>query len=232
MSEEKEYESEPIRGLPERLPPGETILWQGEPRWQSLARRALHTRSIAIYFAAVMAGRLAIGTYGGESVATAAAAALGLMPLAIAGVGLLALLAWAMARSTVYTITNRRVVIRFGVALPMTINIPFKIVTAAALKVHSDGTGDIPLSLMGTGRIAYLHLWPHARPWRVKQPEPMLRCVPDAQEVARILSAALAAFQAASQADKAAADAADPASARNERGGHRGMPRAHAAAAA
>ena len=35
-----------------------------------------------------------------------------------------------------------------------------------------------------------LHLWPHARPWRVSRPEPMLRCVPDAAGVAQLLSQA------------------------------------------
>jgi hypothetical protein len=34
-----EYENEPVRGLPETLPPGETLLWQGEPDWLSMARR-------------------------------------------------------------------------------------------------------------------------------------------------------------------------------------------------
>ncbi len=230
MNKANEYESEPIRGLPERLPPGETILWQGEPRWQSLARRAFHTRSVSIYFAAIIAGRLALGVHSGESPATAAAAALGLVPLALAGVGLLALLAWAMARSTVYTITNKRVVIRFGVALPMTINIPFKIITAAALRTHDDGTGDIPLQLTGTGRIAYLHLWPHARPWRMKTPEPMLRCIPQAVEVAKLLSQALVAAQAGEIA-KTEVETTGSAPHRKHRNEERSKACAHAAAA-
>jgi hypothetical protein len=29
-------------------------------------------------------------------------------------------------------------------------------------------------------RIAYLHLWPHARPWQLKRPQPLLRALPDA----------------------------------------------------
>ena len=50
-----EYETEPVRGLPERLPAGETILWQGAPRWGALARRAFHVRKIALYFAILLA---------------------------------------------------------------------------------------------------------------------------------------------------------------------------------
>jgi hypothetical protein len=44
--------------------------------------------------------------------------------------------------------------------------------------------------LLPPDRIALLHLWPHARPWRVSRPEPMLRCVPDAAAVARLLTQA------------------------------------------
>ena len=51
-------------------------------------------------------------------------------------------------------------------------------------------------------KVAYLLLWPHARPWRLSKPEPMLRAVPDAARVAAILARALAA--AASQPVRAA----------------------------
>ena len=36
---------------------------------------------------------------------------------------------------------------RFGVALPMTVNLPFRLVAGAAIKAWPDGTGDIPLQL-------------------------------------------------------------------------------------
>ena len=44
-------------GLPERLPEGETLLWQGRPSWRQLALRAFHVREIAIYFALLLAWR-------------------------------------------------------------------------------------------------------------------------------------------------------------------------------
>ncbi|MEX0309059.1 MAG: hypothetical protein AB3N17_02320 [Tateyamaria sp.] len=31
-------------------------------------------------------------------------------------------------------------------------------------------------------------LWPHARPWRFGSTQPALRCIPDAERVARILA--------------------------------------------
>ena len=104
---------------------------------------------------------------------------------------LLALLGWLSARSTTYTITNRRVVMRLGIALPMTLNLPFTLIEGAGCKVFTDGSGDLPLRLRAGNRVAYLHLWPHARPWALSRPEPMMRSVPEAKQAAEILAQAL-----------------------------------------
>lgn len=179
-------------GLPGPLPEGETILWQGAPRAGALARRVLHLRALLVYFAAmalVVAGTAWSEGRGPGTVATS------LLAIAAAALLLVALLwgfALLVARTTRYTITSRRVVMRIGVALPMTLNVPFAIVESADLKLSPDGTGDLPVSLSGRGRIAYLHLWPHARPWHLSRPQPMLRCVPEAAQVAAILARALA----------------------------------------
>jgi Bacterial PH domain len=191
-----EFEHEPVRGLPQRLPAGERILWQGEPRVAALARRVFHLRKLALYCGLLLVWRVASGLSDGEPLATIATFCLWLVPFAVIVLGLPLLLAWLYARATVYTITNRRVVIRSGVALPMSINLPFRLIGAAGLKVYADGSGDIPLSLTGSDRIAYLHLWPNVRPWRVTRPEPMLRGIPDAAEVAELLADALAAAPA------------------------------------
>jgi hypothetical protein len=41
-SREHEHEFEPQYGLPERLPQGESILWQASPDVATLAREAFH----------------------------------------------------------------------------------------------------------------------------------------------------------------------------------------------
>jgi hypothetical protein len=188
-----DYQSEPVRGLPERLPHGEHILWQGAPLWWQLAKDVFHIRVVAVYFASLMAWRGAVrfGETGGDLPA-AVFSLLSLLPVTLAGLGLLALLAWLSSRTTVYTITNRRIVLRIGVALTTAINIPFGVIGAAGFRPSAGGAGDIPLSLPGADRIAYSTLWPHARPWRLRKPEPMLRGIPDARHVATVLSAALA----------------------------------------
>ena len=188
-----EHEFEPVRGLPEALPAGERLLWQGSPAAVSLALRAFHVRKVAIYFGLLMAFRAGTELAAGAGAASAAGAALALLPLAVAGVALLGLLAWLTARETVFTITDRRVVLRFGVALPIALNVPFSAVESAALWLHRDGTGDLPLALAAGQRIAYLVNWPYVRGGRRSQP--MLRAIPDAGRVARILAEALASHQ-------------------------------------
>ena len=79
---------------------------------------------------------------------------------------------------------------RIGIVLTLTFNLPLRQVSGAAIKPQAAGHGDIALTLSGSDRIAWLNLWPHARPWQLRQPQPSLRCVPDAQAVgARIQQA-------------------------------------------
>lgn len=182
-----------IRGIREPLPDGERVLWQGAPSMWSLAVRALHIRKVAVYFGVLLAWRIAASLADGQTLAATLAGALGLAAVAAIGLGLLALLAWLAARTTIYAITTRRVMLRIGIALPIFVNLPFRGIEAVALKTFGDGTGDLPLQLQGNVRLAYLHLWPHARPWRVSQPQPMLRAVRDPLAVAAILKDAIAA---------------------------------------
>ncbi len=198
-----------VRTLPEPLPAGEEVLWQGKPDWRSLARRAFHVRMVLAWFGLLFVWRVATGIYDGAGVIPALLSATTLVIPALAAVGLLLLLAWLTARSTLYMVTDRRVVMRIGIALPMTINVPFRIVNSAALKVYSDGSGEIPLTLAADQRIGYGILWPHARPWKLMRAEPMLRTVPDVEKVSEVLAGALRAA-AATPAEPAEASAEAP----------------------
>lgn len=188
-----DHELEPVPGLPEHLPQGESILWQGKPRWQLLAARAMHLRMLALYFGGLAVWRAATLLGEGATAAGAAVGAMWIVALGLAAMGLLALIAWLAAWTTMYTITNRRVVLRVGVALPLTINLPYASIAAASLNAGADGCGDVALALVPEQRISYALLWPHARPWRFSRAEPMLRGVPDAAGVAQVLARALAA---------------------------------------
>jgi hypothetical protein len=187
-----EHEFEAAHGLPAALPKGERIIWQGSPDFKSLARHAFHVPTLATYFGVLLVVRGALAISDGASFATALGSAAMLLPLAVIAVALVALLAWLAARSAVYTLTNRRLVMRIGIVLNITFNLPLATLSAAGLKLYADGSGDIPLTLSEEDNIAYPHLWPHARPWQIKRTQPMLRCVPDAARVGALLTEAAA----------------------------------------
>lgn len=188
-----EHDYEPIPGLPARLPKGETILWQGAPDWRVLARRAMRVRVFGVYFVLLIAWGISGGVSAAAPASEIALSALRLAGLGVVAVALLTLLAWLSARTTMYTITSRRVVMRIGIALPITIQMAYPMIDAAGVHLWSDGAGDIALTLRSRQRIAYLLLWPHARPWKFAKAQPTLRSIPDAAAVAQILGRALAA---------------------------------------
>lgn len=189
-----EHDFEAVHGLPGRLPAGERILWRGSPDPRLLAAEMFHLRLLAAYFGAIALVALATGSL----FAVAAALASG-----VAAGGVLAAIGWAQARTTVYTLTDRRVVMRIGVALPACFNLPLKLVGGAALHPLAGGRGDIALAMTGKP-IGWLYLWPHVRPWRLRSPEPMLRAVPDAAAVAGLLADACAALGPIERATSAA----------------------------
>ena len=187
MIEEDDFAQEPIKGLPQALPEGEEILWQGRPDTWALMRDALSIRGVMIWFGLLFLARAAVLSAVLDLPVAIASASLMLIFGALA-CGILWLIGRAMARLTVYTITDRRVVMRIGVALTMTLNIPFNKLSAANLETKRDGTGTIAFQTVGGMRFSYLVLWPHLRPWRFARTEPALRCIPDAAKVARLLA--------------------------------------------
>ncbi|QIM50628.1 photosynthetic complex putative assembly protein PuhB [Hydrogenophaga crocea] len=187
-----EHDFEAAHGLPEALPAGERLLWQGAPDWRALAWHVFHVREVLVYFALLLGWRaLDVGLAGGGP-GQALLALLWLTPLAALALGLLGVLAWLSARTAVYTVTTRRTVMRVGIVLSVTFNLPHRQVDGVALRPRANGRGDLALQLAPGERIGWLHLWPHARPWRVRRPEPALRCIPDAARVGALLSQALA----------------------------------------
>jgi Bacterial PH domain len=186
----REHEFEAQYGLPEELPEGEHILWQGAPDWKVLARRVFHVNKVAVYFALLLAWRFA-GTFADtQSMVDAFVSLAWLTPMVALGIGLLLLLGWWSAQSTAYTLTDKRIVMRIGIVLTVTYNLPLSRIESADLHDAGNGCQDIALTLERGTRIAWLHLWPHVRPWRVAQTQPMLRALRDAAEVSALLATA------------------------------------------
>jgi len=180
-----EYEDEPVEGLPENLPEGERIIWQGQPRVAAMAKRVFYVPQLTLYFGLLIAGhtifRLMEGVAGAQVMGTL------VWQSGLAGTVLLLLwwLSRSYARSVLYTLTSERLVIRSGVALPMMVNIPIEQLTAADLRLHRDGTGDILLQPSEDRKLYWVLLWPNVSPWYSRPVKPLLRGLENPQQAAR-----------------------------------------------
>ena len=182
-----DFKFEPVPGLPEALPEGEHILWQGKPDSLRLAKDAWKLNWVLGYFALLAVWRVGISS---TTVPFVEAMGHG-VPFLIGGMlaGLiLYVLAVVQARSTVYTLTNKRAAMRIGAALTMTLNLPYVQIANAQSLVRKSGFGTITFELMGDTRLSYLMTWPHTRPWRFARTQPAFRSIPDAARVASIFA--------------------------------------------
>lgn len=233
MRHTSEYDFEPVPGLPQNLPAGERMLWQGSPEWGGVARRIYHVPGVAIYFGLLVAWRIAAGIHDGLDLLTVLESCTWIVGIGTIGVGLLIGLAWGTARSTIFTMTDRRLVMRYGMALPIALNLPFNRIDGAGVKRHADGTGDIQLTLGEGDQMSYLVLWPFARPWHVARTQPMLRSIANPQAVAELLSGALAASATAAPAPAPIGIRSAPAAVREADGlGHGSASHGHGIAVA
>lgn len=185
---DRDFDFEPQPGIPAPLPAGEEILWQGKPDTRALAREAYKLRWITGYLVVIALGR-AGAALADAPLGQAVATLIPYLGLALAAYLVVLFLAWVQARASIYTITSARVIMRIGAALPVTYTIPFTCIETAALATTATtGTGTLALQTRGNARLSYGVLWPHARPWHLRLPQPALRCIPDAARVARILA--------------------------------------------
>ena len=187
MSGHDDFAFDALPGLPERPPQGELILWQGRPDAWALARDAFKICWFAAYFALIVLWR-AGGAVADGGLSLAIAMGLPYLALGLLCLGIIYGIAWVQARTTTYTLTTARVVLRIGVALPVTFNLPFAQVGSASLDLRRDGTGTIALDTTGETRISVLVAWPHLRPGHFSKTQPALRSIPDAARIARMLT--------------------------------------------
>lgn len=184
-----DFKFEPVPGLPEALPDDEQILWHGRPDAMRLAREGLKLNWVLGYFAVLTIWRIGVSSttvplseaiwHGAPFVLAAALAALIIIGMAT-----------VQARSTIYTLTNKRVAMRIGAALTMTLNLPYVCIANAAVQARRSGHGTLSFELLGDTRLSYLMTWPHTRPWHFTRTQPALRAIPDVAKVAEIFAEA------------------------------------------
>ena len=184
-----DFASEPVRGLPETPPEGERILWQGRPHGFWLSWDSLSLPYVAGYFVLLAIWRFAT-VIDQFPLVKALAMSVPFLIMGAVVIALLLIIGYVQARATVYTITNRRVAMRIGAALTVTLNLPYTQIANMDFRRGRGGTGTITLDLMGDTKLSYLVCWPHIRPWVMRRPQPALRAIPDAEHVAQILAEA------------------------------------------
>ncbi len=222
MKATHEHEWEASPGLPEPLPHDEKILWQGAPHWYALAVHAFHVRKVAIYFGLMLAWQAASLRADGNDALSIALALLQSGSLVVVALCLLGMSAWWAARTSMYTLTDKRLVMRVGIVLSLTFNFPLRCIRSAEIRDLGSQHADIALELPPGDRIGWFHLWPHQRAWHLSHPQPTLRCVPQGRAVGELLQRTWMAAQVAGQgrAQSAAPNATESQDSDNHLQGH------------
>ena len=182
-----DFKFEPVRGLPEALPEDEHILWQGSPDPKRLAKDAWGLNWVIGYFVVLILWRVGASS-ASVPFSEAMVHSVPFVLAALAAIGIIMLIAYVQAKSTVYTLTNKRVAMRIGAALTMTLNLPYLCIGNADAAIRKSGLGTITFELTGDTRLSYLMTWPHVRPWYMARTQPAFRSIPDAARVAEIFA--------------------------------------------
>lgn len=174
-----DFEREEVFGLPGPLPEGERLVWQGSPDRKLVARHVLRVRWLMGYFAVMVGWLVVTGIYFERDAAAFVTSIMAMVLAALLIWGLVQWLSWGIAKTTRYSITTRRVVMRFGIALPKAFNLPFAEMEAADAFKNADGSGGIALRFKPDIRLAYLVFFPHVRAFRFRNPEPQMIALAD-----------------------------------------------------
>ncbi len=188
-----------------QLAPGEAIVWRGAPSWRGMARDIFHLRAVTLYFGGLFVLDAGQAWAKKLPVAQALHDSVPLFAIAVVALGILSAFAWFTGRTTRYVVTDRRVILHYGVAMPAVLSLPYAQIVTASVAVNRDHTGDIALKLKAGTRMPYLKLWPLARAWHVTEPQPMLRGVPQVAVVGSLLARAVQIAEGKRQAVPAAA---------------------------
>jgi hypothetical protein len=170
------------------LPDGEYIVWQGIPDEKALARRVFYSIHISIYLATMVAAHTSYLIMRGDSLADWSGMLILQCGAALIVLALISGLAKLYQKSTIYTLTNERLVILTGAAFSVIIHIPVNKVQAADLREFRDGTGDISVTVASDEKLYWLLLWPSVRSWWSRPVRPLLRNLKDPRLAAEALA--------------------------------------------
>ena len=206
MRETLKKEKKVVRGaaplndanLAESLPDGEVLIWQGRSEAHAIAIRGMYLWYVVAYLLGLVVLRTGYLILGDASISEWSALLAWQLLASLFIVGVIVGLSVLYAKTTIYSLTNRRLILRTGAAVPIHVNFPLEQIASADLKVFSDGTGDIALRLENSDKLYWLLLWPNVRSWWIRPLQPLLRGLRDFELAASALAGAASAESAVS----------------------------------
>ena len=187
------------KNILDAIPEGESILWKGKPSFWGFSWYFFGLKLLAFYLiilSVVFAARLTVTDF-------FTAFVVDFLPFLLSGIltsFILMALAKIQSQSSIYIITENRVIIKSGAALSFLISMPFKKIKAVNLQKRKGSLGTISFELNSGKRVPYISCWPSVRPWRFKKTEPAFSCIENVDEVATILRKSVMAGRVSLQA--------------------------------
>ena len=174
------------KNILDAIPDGESILWKGRPSLWGFSWNLFGLKWITFYLSILSI--VSIARFFASDFHTAFY--IDFLPFFLSGIFasiILFGLATIQAYSTVYIITENRVIIKTGAALSFLISMPFKKIKEVNLQKRGASIGTISFELFSKKRVPYISCWPSVRPWKFKKTQPAFSCVGSVDEVATIL---------------------------------------------
>ena len=174
------------KNILDAIPDGESILWKGRPSLWGFSWTLFGLKWLALYLSILSI--VSIARFFASDFHTAFY--FDFLPFFLSGIFasiILVGLATIQAYSTVYIITENRVIIKTGAALSFLISMPFKKIKEVNLQKRGAAIGTISFELFSKKRVPYISCWPSVRPWKFKKTQPAFSCVGSVDEVATIL---------------------------------------------
>ena len=183
-----EYKSkfEAPKNILDAIPNGEAILWKGRPSLWGFSWNLFGLKWITLYLS--MLSIVSVARFFASDFYTAFY--VDFLPFFLSGIFasiILIGLAATQTYSTVYIITENRVIIKTGAALSFLISMPFKKIKEVNLQKRGASIGTISFELLSEKRVPYISCWPSVRPWKFKRTQPAFSCIGSVDEVATIL---------------------------------------------
>ena len=170
----------------EAVPKNEKIQWTGRPEWKSFAYQSFGLKYLIAYF-------VISGLYVAASMDQSFVLRIFLtnfIPFVVSGFlagTILIIIAYIEAAHTYYILTERRVILKSGVALVFVLHAPFSKIASIDRQNLAKGRGNIAFSMGSGKRIPYLSCWPSVKPWTFMSPIPSFRSIKDVAEVELLL---------------------------------------------